>query len=394
MKEIGKHNYLDLFLEFHEGLLSQDEQSLVHAFLLSNPQYQIEFDTLADCYLPLENELSFKSKAKLKKSISEPSEQDIDLLMARFVEDDLSETELLDFNRRVEIDPDFESALNFYKAAKLDCSSVEFPQRNSLKIKDGESMPPFLLSKLEALNAELKVTPDKAIEFPRLNELKREETKVIPLFTIWRAISVVAASALIVWMLWPVHNPQGRVSNFLSSSENLIKKATDLQSAEIFEIPLAESESSLPVQENPEGLVAEDGSPEPGGERTKIQVEKISSLFASEISNTSNQSLALPMKPSKLDLKLNSRELQASGNQSQHFENPYISLSEYARTRLNKSLVKEENPEEGLILAFLDKTVDRIAENSEVNIDLELKKEKGKKLNHFRFTIGRLEIVK
>ncbi len=394
MKEIGKHNYLELFLEFHEGLLSQDEQSLVNAFLIANPELQVEFDALADCYLPIDNTINFKAKSKLKKSLAEASLEENDLLMARFIEADLGEKELLDFNRKIERDPTFKSALKIYQSTRLSKSVIAYPEKSDLKIVKGELMPTFLMEKMNSLNSEFKLKSDVSVQFPGLNRLKQEETKVVPLFAIWRAISVIAASVLLVWMLWPVHNPQGRVSNLLGLGKNVINKSPRALSNEAIGLPVdLENPSKTPVNSQP--YMAEVRSQEKSKiERIRTQIGKIPSLLASEISNTSNRTLALPMQVQESNIDNGSVELLAARNQSKNSTNSYVSLTEFARTKLNKSLVQEENPEEGLLLAFLDKTVDRIAENSDMNIDLELKKEKGKKLDHFRFTIGRLEIIK
>lgn len=70
-----------------------------------------------------------------------------------------------------------------------------------------------------------------------------------------------------------------------------------------------------------------------------------------------------------------------------------LTLGEFAQQRLNKTLVDQETPEDGLLLALLDKTIEKIDQKSDSSIDLDIQVE-NKKPKSFSLQIGKFKIRK
>jgi len=351
MKDIGRHNYLERFLEFHEGLLNSSERQELNAFLLSNPQYQEEFDALADCYLVNEEAPAFPGKTKLKKS---------------------DELEL-----------------------KLKAPSIVYPLKSELKVEADQALPVFMGEKLKALDSSLQLRANPALKYPGAKQLKKTPAKVIPFYYGWKSAIAVAASVLIVWMLWPNNIPTGDLGNWISSTESLSKKAR-VQEFTQSDLGFGQEEASSTVQTKPSNIAGINPSNSTNGSSTskRERFNSIPSISVSNLIGATADRLAVGIENSEVESMISSTEYFANASPASSSSRAYISLPVYAKNQLYKSLVEEEDPKEGLLLALLDRTVDKISENTDIEMDLDVKKEKGKKLDHFRFTIGRLEIIK
>jgi len=186
--EINKQNYEAFLIDFMEGTLDEPTKQSVIQFLLENPDIKEEFDGLAEASFQL-NYVHFDDKQSLKKTI-------IDFIPARFenideffvakLENDLSENEVISFNKMLLANPETVKELRFFEKTLL--------------------------------------KPELNIVYPTKNHLKRS---IIPLFSIatFKRISYYSAAAIVLFAMVFINQDL-----LFKSSEKSIVQNSDLPS--------------------------------------------------------------------------------------------------------------------------------------------------------------------
>ncbi len=136
MDRINKNNYEVYFLDYHEGRLNSDEKQKVKAFLQEYPEFYNEFEDYGNVVLPVP-EIRYPNKSELfKTELSIPEANDWEFQCIAFMEGDLTEDDLRDFDKLRNSDPEKAKILELYLATKsLPNESITFEDKAALKKK-------------------------------------------------------------------------------------------------------------------------------------------------------------------------------------------------------------------------------------------------------------------
>lgn len=136
MDRINKNNYEVYFLDYHEGRLNSDEKRIVKSFLQEYPEFYDEFEDYGNVVLPVP-EIRYPYKSELfRTEVSMPETNDWEFQCIAFMEGDLSEEELLEFDKQRLSDPEKAKILELYLATKsLSDESIIFEDKAALKKK-------------------------------------------------------------------------------------------------------------------------------------------------------------------------------------------------------------------------------------------------------------------
>jgi hypothetical protein len=128
--ELTRYNYESFFIDFLDKKLSEEEVSIIHQFMVDNPDLAQELEEGFTEFVP-DTELLFSGKASLKKHamLSVPVNQfNFDEYCIACIENDLSENEIKALNNFISINPAKVHDLNIFRKTilKPDYSSLYF----------------------------------------------------------------------------------------------------------------------------------------------------------------------------------------------------------------------------------------------------------------------------
>lgn len=125
-------NYEIWIIDYLDGNLTQDQIFALYDFLKENRDIKDEFTDLYAFYNKI-SEGSYKYKSKLKKSASDISESQFELLCVAASENDLDEMQQEEFNEIINEDPSRKKTYELFKNLKLKPPKAEFRHKKSLK---------------------------------------------------------------------------------------------------------------------------------------------------------------------------------------------------------------------------------------------------------------------
>ena len=136
MDRININNYEAYFLDYHEGRLDDEERQMTLAFLKDHPALQEEFDAFVDVVLPVP-EIRYPGKSELfRTALSLPGASDWEYQCIAFMEGDLNDDELKEFEEQRLSDPEKAKILAMYLSTRLKPEEeVVFENRADLKKK-------------------------------------------------------------------------------------------------------------------------------------------------------------------------------------------------------------------------------------------------------------------
>ncbi|MBA2612195.1 MAG: hypothetical protein H0U95_09500 [Bacteroidetes bacterium] len=218
MGKINLHNYEAFLIDYLDGNLNETAIAELKAFILANPQLQLD---LNDLDLPsfTEEVIPVDFKNELKKNA--PFVEDEELI--NYLEGNLSEVERKVFELKLLNNKELASEFESYKKAILNAEKIIFDQKAALyKVEEDLVLSNTVLAYVEGelttaekllfekelktnffLQKELsafqrtKLAVDASIVFPDKEALKKE-TKVIALFSFRTVASFAAAILLLI----------------------------------------------------------------------------------------------------------------------------------------------------------------------------------------------------
>src|SRR6185295_18486640 len=122
-------NYEEYFVRYVDSDLSETEQAAVLLFLEQHPELNAELKAFKATVMLPDDLVEFPGKKNLKQR-----EKNYDELFIRYVENDLSADEVERVNQLVANDPQLKAELNSFKATILSADdAVKFSEKESLK---------------------------------------------------------------------------------------------------------------------------------------------------------------------------------------------------------------------------------------------------------------------
>ena len=137
MIDINTYNYEEYIVDYFDGNLSSSEEEALMSFLNRNPQLKEEFNSFNGEKLSAEN-ISFNNKEVLKKDsiLVNNKESNFNELCIASIEGDLSELQLIDFERMINSDIAKKKELDLFVLTKvLPDNSIVFKNKDKLKTK-------------------------------------------------------------------------------------------------------------------------------------------------------------------------------------------------------------------------------------------------------------------
>jgi hypothetical protein len=125
-------NYSIWLIDFLDGNLSDEQVSLILAFLDENQDLRDEFEELSRFRITPE-QYSFPDRGKLKKAYSDLSQDQFDLLCIAAIENDLPESERKDLEGFLSENPGKKKSFELLESIKLKAPIIYYPGKNSLK---------------------------------------------------------------------------------------------------------------------------------------------------------------------------------------------------------------------------------------------------------------------
>ena len=380
MIEIGMHNYLEVFFEYHEGLLDAAAKERVHAFLFKHPELQDEFEAMGDVTIHPSSSLEFPNREALK--LTELNEDEHWILA---LEDSID-------NPDSALASKLSSAsekLYFQKHRLVPEQTLLFNEKDQLKAAMS-GMPLFMEARLNQWDQDLKLEKEPSISYPDKTALKKA-APFVQFNTIWRSAIAVAAVALIAFLLIPDANQKGNLIPELNTTARLSRdvnyspEINTTEEATYESVPVINTNSSTSQGKTIENLATNERSESEIPKLIKRAVKSIPLELVADIeSPVSNEESA----------EYGSMDAVAIAQVSVEKSAPEVlTLTEFAKRRLNQTLVNKEDPEEGLLLAVIDRAVEKLDERSERSIEFTVD-EKNKTHKGFRLNIGKLEIRK
>src|SRR5512138_1731 len=113
-----RSNYEIWLIDYFDGTLDPDQVEQLMGFMDQNPDLKEEFTDNLPINLKAAND-TFKNKSSLKKSISDLSDEQFELLCISACEHDLTDAQMSDLEKMIEEKPEKRRTLDFYKKAIL-----------------------------------------------------------------------------------------------------------------------------------------------------------------------------------------------------------------------------------------------------------------------------------
>jgi hypothetical protein len=127
-----RKNYEPFIIDYLDGNLSQDQIFELFDFLKANPDIKKEFEEIYSFYNKI-SEGSYKYKNELKKSPSDLSESQFEILCVASSENDLDSEQEKELNEIITSDPQREKTYDLIKGIKLAPPDIKFRYKNKLK---------------------------------------------------------------------------------------------------------------------------------------------------------------------------------------------------------------------------------------------------------------------
>jgi len=136
MDRININNYEAFFLDYHEERLNSEEKQMVMAFLQEHPEFYDEFEDFENVVLPVPD-IPYPDKSELfKTELSLPEDNDWEYKCIEFMEGDMADDELNDFEQERLSDPEKAKVLELYLATRsMPDESIVFEKKQELKKK-------------------------------------------------------------------------------------------------------------------------------------------------------------------------------------------------------------------------------------------------------------------
>lgn len=388
MRDIGEHNYEELFFDYHEGLLNEEEKSLVEAFLLKNPEYQEDFDAFAETVLRAPD-IDLNWKESLKKSEQDlASAEDNIVAVVEGLLDESSLENVLGQSSKAQED------LRVYRLIKLRASEKTYPNKEELKASMN-GLPLFLEDQLTALESKYSLQPDLTKLLPNKESLKKETRGILMyLNSLARVAAAVAVLVVMTWFALLRERPSALLGSKVDSVE-VVKRLANAGTNGILLEEGVKPESDILTTHD---ALKKNTHVKNEYKDRKESIDKINKRSVRNIEQELVARLAFPELP-----KLNAVDVDphTAGNAkvlaSNHSSNTgpdrqkEMTLAEFAKRKISQELVSKPNPEEGLALALLDKAVEKLDERSDRNLDLDLN-EADNGTRGFELNIGKLKI--
>jgi hypothetical protein len=398
---ISRENYEIWIIDYLDGKLNSDQVGSLFAFLEAHPDIYEEFQDLDQAIMPGQDE-TFDSKEELLKDVLSINEEELDMLLARKSEGDLSESEEALLAKWLKVYPEVVKTRDYFGLTMLSADSELSVDKSSLLIPsdiDYSDLDNLLVGRLEGdisadqnatleqivseseevkresgIYARLHLAPDLSLIFQNKESLLK--TRVIPM---WVRYSVVAVAACMILVLGIV----------LSSGDPQVANAIELSAPSIDGREVVENEIELPLER---AFNAPD-----------VQVDQVADVKESKSdteSEYSKEHIALSeipvVKASQLKTTALSPELVADYRELQpmptkgEFENPPASPQGKVILDAVKSGLwgSDSYPDDNYLLALAEKGVSKYSDNKDSDMALEVS---GKESQGTFFKIGRFE---
>ncbi|HDR68753.1 MAG TPA: hypothetical protein ENN61_06835 [Bacteroidaceae bacterium] len=136
MMDINRDNYELWMLGFMEGTLSESEEEEVRRFLLLHPDLADKTDEMEPVCLEPEK-ITFQDKEQLKKIFpgedSWPSQSNFDMFSIAYLENDLSPSQIKEFEYFLNHHPEFRKEFELWANARLVKENIPFSLKHHLK---------------------------------------------------------------------------------------------------------------------------------------------------------------------------------------------------------------------------------------------------------------------
>lgn len=229
MKEINLHNYEAIAIDYLEGNLSDKEHTAFLLFLEQHPQIREELDGISEITIPID-ESYYYEKASLKKQEIGISTEDLDLLLIKKLEGELTNQEEKNLSAIWELDQ-VQNAWELIQCTQLTSTEssnavfndfnvpiqIDYTDTNhliigelegDLNIKQTESLRKTINSNVQAKQdysffSKTIVIADQSITYPNKTELKKKAV-IIPL---WKRVLPYAGIAALLLLGLILFNP-------------------------------------------------------------------------------------------------------------------------------------------------------------------------------------------
>lgn len=127
-----RSNYEIWLIDYFDGTLDADQVEQLMGFLDENPDLKEEYADNLPFNLKAAND-TFINKSVLKKSFSDLSDEQFELLCISALEHDLTDAQMSDLEKMIEGEPEKRKTLDFYKKAILVAPEMKFRNKSGLR---------------------------------------------------------------------------------------------------------------------------------------------------------------------------------------------------------------------------------------------------------------------
>ena len=130
---INRNNYELFFIDYLEGNLSEQDLFVLKKFLTDNPDLADELNSL-DSFTAEPEHIVFKHKQSLKKNTIPPiNNQNFDSMAIAYLENDLSDTEKLEFEQYIKQNPKKGEEYSLFEKTKIQPDfSIKYPDKKQI----------------------------------------------------------------------------------------------------------------------------------------------------------------------------------------------------------------------------------------------------------------------
>lgn len=225
---IDRNNYETYFIDHLDGRLSPEAERELMLFLEENSDLATELDGLENTSLISTPEV-FDTKSLLKKSEIPLSPSEIDTLLARKLEGDLSDIEIVQAEALIESYPQIARTEAAFAKTKITPAAIEYPEKEKLRIPGVPDMNDVQMLMVAKIEGDLTQLQDKKLSgllgssaalrsdlnqfyktklkagsevFEAKAVLRKKAGMVIPLRRIVY-VATAAAAAVVLWVAIP-----------------------------------------------------------------------------------------------------------------------------------------------------------------------------------------------
>ncbi len=388
---INKSNYEEYLIDYMDGNLSSELCDELELFLEKYPEIRAEFDGLDEITLH-SVESRYEEKENLLKNFQDYDADSLEVLFVKKLEGDLSEEEILLLDELLIQFPEKLQLWNFISQTKLKPECLEYDDKAKLHAYapiDYSIPSNLIIGKLEGDLSTAQSTEYEALH--KKDEQVRREVLVYsklklsaPLDVIYKDKKGLKKGAVI--LMWPRYAAAIAAAvlvllsfrfYFVSDSGRLADRIQ--HGLELREVVVKQNVSvGEDLNENKLVAVVKNKSTFPRSNDTKqnkpekSRANKINALESSQLASiVQNKDIVIPKPTNEIATSLE--------NESFAYENSSIQNNEFPTVLgMIEGKVKEqlwgntEYPEENYLLALSGKAVERLTENTETDVEVDV----------------------